>query len=63
MDEIAGMKARFMRSFHQNERVLVEAAIRSTRSPKRSAWEMLDETYIMDDSAVSRMTIPATRSS
>jgi hypothetical protein len=48
-DDITGMKGRSMRSYHQNEQVLVEVCdpqhpiLRNT-----SAWEMIDETYLMD---------------
>jgi hypothetical protein len=48
-DEIVGMKARLMSSYHPNERVKVDIA--DPQHPIANGipgWEMIDETYIMD---------------
>jgi hypothetical protein len=48
-DDIAGMQARTMRSYHPNEQVKVD--ITDPQHPiirEIAAWEMIDETYIMD---------------
>jgi uncharacterized protein len=48
-DDITGMKARIMLSYHQNEPVRVEICDpQHPISSNVSAWEMLDETYRMD---------------
>jgi uncharacterized protein len=52
-DDITGMQARRMRSYHQNERVAVE--ISEPQHPivqGCSPWEMIDETYRMDGSTM-----------
>jgi uncharacterized protein len=52
-DDLAGMKQRVMRSYHPNEQVRVEI-----RDPGHaiardlSAWEMFDETYLLDNAAL-----------
>jgi hypothetical protein len=52
-DEIVGMKARRMRSYHPNERVKVDIADPAHPITKGIAsWEMIDETYLMDNATM-----------
>ena len=47
-DELAGMKSRYMTSFHQNEKVQVEVVDSEHPIVKGiESWRMVDETYIM----------------
>ena len=49
-DEIVGIQARLMRSYHPNERVKVEVADPLHPIVKGIAsWEMIDETYVMPE--------------
>lgn len=52
-DEISGMQTRKMRSYHPNETVLVEVTAEAHPVTRGLApWEMIDETYRMDDAVL-----------
>jgi hypothetical protein len=60
-DDLAGMKSRIMRSYHQNQLVKVE--VTDTLHPivkGISAWEVIDETYVMDN-AIMPENVPGNR--
>jgi len=52
-DDIAGMRSRVMRSFHQDERVRVEIADpQHPIADGMAPWQVTDETYIMDNAVM-----------
>jgi uncharacterized protein len=49
-DEITGMAARHLRSYHSNEQIRVDVTDRQHPVAKGvNPWEMVDETYVMDE--------------
>ncbi|MDF1515813.1 MAG: ThuA domain-containing protein [Anaerolineae bacterium] len=60
-DDIAGMRKRIMRSYHQNEQVAVDIADSEHPIAKGMAsWKVIDETYILDN-AVMPEAVPGNR--